>query len=101
MFWDSENQTHPDGSPNFQTREYPVGYTPEIPAGAVWPPTPGTIWPGDIPAEYVEPSNDIAAEPEPAPEPEVLPELPSEPMPEPPAIDPFALSDEELDALTQ
>jgi hypothetical protein len=92
IFWDSENHLKPDGSVNFQTREYPVGYVPAIPLGAVWPPSAGSIWPGAVPAEYIE--QGAAAPAISAPEPA---------KPEPMALvgDPFLLPDEELEMLTQ
>jgi hypothetical protein len=101
-FWDSDNGFFPDGSVNFQTREYPSGYIPQdLPPEAQWLPIQGSVWPGAIPAPYVEPSAEpepeAATEPEPTPEPEPI--IEPESLPEPPAIDPFNLPDEELEKL--
>jgi hypothetical protein len=52
IFWDSENSNLPDGSANFQRRDYPLGYTPQsITPGTKWIPDHG-VYTGVIPLPY-------------------------------------------------
>jgi hypothetical protein len=92
IFWDGENPKLPNGDTNFQYREYPVGYVPkDLPEDTTWPPIQGSVWPGQVPAEYV---------PE-APAPEVVapPAVAADKSPAP-TSDPFAVPDKVLEELT-